>query len=266
MLTFDLHFSLIYMLQRLFFPFLVVTLAMSSCSLNKEFLFRTDEDFVFDVPVIDSTSIDYTIQPNDVISFDLYTNEGAMMLEFTTSAAESPKYALSTSFTYTVNSQGQVEFPVIGMRKISGMTLREVQDFLEAEYNYQFNNPYAIVKVLNRRALVFNAPVGNGQVINLANQGISIIEAIALAGGGGKNGDVSNIKVIRKVEGKQQVYHIDLSRIEGIKYANMSVEAGDIIYIQPTRQLGKEITSDIQPYVTIISALSIAYGVFARVF
>ncbi len=254
------------MFKRLFFPFVIVVLAMSSCSLNKEILFQTDEDYVFDIPVIDSSSIDYRVQANDVISFDLYTNEGAMMLEFTTSGSETPKYGTSSTFTYTVNSLGYVEFPVIGLKKISGMTLLQTQDFLEAEYNYQFNGPYAIVKVLNRRAIVFTAPAGNGQVINLENQGISIIEAIALAGGGGKNGNVGNIKVIRKIENVQEVYHIDLSKIDGIKYANMSVEAGDIIYVQPTKQLGREITSDIQPYVSILSGISLIYGIFTRVF
>ena len=146
------------------------------------------------------------------------------------------------------------------------MTVQEAQDFLESEYFYLFNGPYAILKVLNRRAIVFTSPAGNAQVINLESQGISIIEAIALAGGGGKNGNAADIKVIRKVGNKQEVYHLDLSKIEGIRYANMSVEAGDIIYIQQTRQLGREITSDVQPYVTIISAFSIAFGVFSRVF
>ncbi|MBL0316278.1 MAG: polysaccharide biosynthesis/export family protein [Flavobacteriales bacterium] len=254
------------MLKRLFFPFIVLALSVSSCSLNKEFLFKTDEDFVFDVPVIDSSSIDYKIQPHDELSFDLYTNDGAMMLEFTTSSAESPKYGISTSFTYKVNSAGNVEFPVIGERFIAGLTVQQAQDFLEEQYTYQFNKPYAVMKVLNRRAIVFNAPAGNGTVIPLDNEGMSIIEAIAIAGGGGKNGDVSNIKVIRKVAQKQEVYHIDLSTIDGIKYANMSVEAGDIIYVTPTRQLGREIIADVQPYVTIMSGLSIVYGVFSRVF
>lgn len=254
------------MIKSLFLSFIVFSVLFSSCSLNKEFLFKTPEDYVFDVPVIDSSSIDYTVQPNDVISFDLFTNEGAMMLEFTTSGVESPRYATTSSFTFTVNSQGYVEFPVIGMNKITGYTIKEAQDLLEGLYESQFNKPYVIVKVLNRRAIVFNAPPGSGTVIQLEHQGISVIEAIAKAGGGGKNGDVSNIKLIRRVGTEQEVYFIDLSKIEGIKYANMSVESGDIIYIQPTRQLGKEITSDIQPYVSIVSALSLAYAVFARIF
>jgi polysaccharide export outer membrane protein len=266
MLTFGHPYPEIIMLKRLIFPMIILTLSVSSCSINKEFLFKTDEDYVFDVPVIDSSSIDYRIQIHDELSFDLYTNEGAMMLEFTTSSAESPKYGVTSSFTYLVNSKGYVEFPVIGERKIVGMTIREAQEFLEEAFTYQFNRPYAVMKVLNRRAMVFNAPVGSGVVITLNYEGISIIEAIALAGGGGKNGDVSNIKVIRRVEQKQEVYHIDLSTIDGIKYANMSVEAGDIIYVQPTRQLGREIITDVQPYVTLMSSIAIVYGVFARVF
>lgn len=251
--------------KRLFF-FLSAVIAFSSCTLNKEFMFKTDEDYVFDVPVIDSSSIDYKIQTNDVISFDLFTNDGAIMLEYTTSSVEAPRYAVGNSFQFTVNAQGFVEFPVIGMKEIVGMTIAEAQDFLEAEFDSQFNDPYVIVKVLNRRAIVFTAPAGSGSVIVLQNQGISIIEAIAMAGGLGKNGRADDIKVIRKVGKEQEVYHIDLSKIDGIKYANMSVEAGDIIYVQQTRQLGKEITTDIQPYVAIISAFSLAASFFAVFF
>jgi polysaccharide biosynthesis/export protein len=265
MLTFGAQFAKMHMFRNLFFLLIAISVVFSSCTINKEFMFKTPEDYTFDVPAIDSSSIDYKIQPNDIISFEVYTNEGAMMLEFTTSGVEPSGYRMGVGFQYTVDSQGQVEFPVIGLQKISGMTVGQAQDFVEDSYEYQFNGPYVVMKVLNRRAIVFTSPAGSGTVIDLANQGISVIEAIALAGGLGDNGDASDIKIIRKVGTKQEVYLVDLSKIEGIKYANMAVEAGDIIYVQQTRQLGKEIVQDVQPYVALLSALSLALAVALRV-
>jgi len=227
-------------------------------------MFKTDDDYVFDVPVIDSTTIDYKIQSNDIISFEVYTNEGAMMLEFTTSGVEPSNYRLGLGFQYTVDSQGMVEFPVIGNQVIQGMTVREAQDFIEDLYEPQFNGPYVVMKVLNRRAIVFTSPAGSAKVINLTNEGVSVIEAIALAGGLGDNGDAADIKIIRKINNTQEVYKIDLSQIEGIKYANLAVEAGDIIYVQQTRQLGKAIFQEVQPYIAIFSAISLAVAVAMR--
>lgn len=254
------------MLRRLFVALVAITVFFSSCTINKEFMFRTPEEYVYDVPAIDSTTIDYRIQPNDIILFEVYTNEGAMMLEFTTSGVESSGYKVGVGFQYTVDSQGMVEFPVIGKKVITGLTVQEAQDFIEDSYEFQFNGPYVVLKVMNRRAIMFTSPAGNGKVIDLRNEGISIIEALALAGGPGNNGDVSDIKVIRKVGGKQEVYLIDLSTIDGIKYANMAVEAGDIIYVQQTRQLGGEIVQDVQPYIALLSSVTLAIALFSRIF
>lgn len=254
------------MLRRLFFPLVVMTIVFSSCSINKEFMFKTPEDYVFDIPEIDSTSIDYRIQQHDIILFEVYTNEGAMMLEFTTSGVESSGYKLGVGFQYTVDSQGMVEFPVIGKKVITGLTVQEAQDFIEDAYEFQFNGPYVVLKVMNRRAIMFTSPAGSGKVIDLSNEGISVIEALALAGGSGNNGDVSDIKIIRSVGNEQEVYKIDLSTIDGIKYSNMAVEAGDIIYVQQTRQLGGQIVQDIQPYLALVSSITLAFAVFSRIF
>ena len=65
--------------------FVVGVLLLASCNINKQFMFRTPEDFAFDIPAIDSTSSDYRIRGNELISFDLYTADGAKVLEPTTS-------------------------------------------------------------------------------------------------------------------------------------------------------------------------------------
>jgi polysaccharide export outer membrane protein len=254
------------MLTRLLLGVAMCAIFFSSCTINKDFMFKTDKDYVFDQLVIDSTSIDYKISRTDVLAFDLYTNEGALMLQFTTSDLETPKYGGSREFTFTVDAEGYVEFPVIGRRFVVGKTIKQLQDYLEELYAFQFKNPYAIVKVLNRRCIVFVGNGAQGTVVALENNGISIIEAIALAGGGQNYANVSKIKLIRKVNNEQQVYQIDLSTIEGIKYANLSVQAGDIIHISQEPQVGREILQDIQPFTSIISSLVLTYGILARIF
>jgi polysaccharide export outer membrane protein len=219
-------------------------------------MFKVPKDYVFDVPVIDSASIDYRIQPNDVISFELFTNEGALMIEVSTSSSESQSNIRKANIEYLVNSQGFVEFPVIGMQKLSGLTIAEAQEYIEDLYSPQLNSPYVQLKVMNRRAIVFTSPTGDGQVLPLGAESISVIEAIAKSGGVGQNAEADNIKLFRKSEtGERLTYHIDLSTIDGIRYADMSVEAGDIIYVQSRKRIGQQISVEIRSYVFLVSGI-----------
>jgi polysaccharide export outer membrane protein len=239
----------------------------ASCGINSEFMFKTPKDFVFDVPVIDSSSIDYKIQPNDVISFEIYTNEGALMLEVSTSSVDAQSGVRDANIEYLVNSQGYVEFPSIGMHKVSGLSIAEAQDYIEDLYTPQFNRPYVKLEVMNRRAIIFTSPAGNGSVLQLGKESISVIEALASSGGIGQNGKADDIKLIRKLEnGERMIYHLDLSTIEGVRYADMSVEAGDIIYVEARKRVGQQLAGEVRTYTFLLSGIFLLLTLPQRIF
>ncbi len=239
----------------------------ASCGINSEFLFKPPKDFVYDVPVIDSSSIDYRIQPNDVITFEIYTSEGAVMLEGSTSSVDGNASAKEANIKYLVNSQGFVEFPIIGLNKLSGLTIAEAQKYIEDLYTPQFNRPYVKLKVTNRRAIVFTSPAGSGSVLQLGEESISVVEALAKSGGIGSFGKADDIKLIRKVEsGERLIYHIDLSTIDGLRYADMSVEAGDIIYVQPRARISQQVSAEVRSWTFLISSVLILLTLQERLF
>jgi len=227
-------------------------------------MFKHEKDFVFDMLVMDSTSSAYTIVPNDVLEFDLYTNNGAVVLEFTTSSSSITKIGSSGSINYVVDRDGYTEFPVIGRTYVRGLTVIEVQDLLEELYSFQFNAPYAKVTVLNRRIVIYNGGGGNGNVVSLGNNTVNLIEALALAGGLNVDAYATRIKLFRKVNGKQEVYLIDLSTIEGIRYSNFIVLGGDIIYVDSVPSVAREVSLDILPYVQVVTSIVLVFGVFTR--
>jgi polysaccharide biosynthesis/export protein len=240
-------------------------LFLGSCSINKNLMFKTDDEFVFDEINFDSTNVEYRISPNDLLIIEVFTNEGAIILEFTTSATSRPQNLAKPEVIYTVNKDGFAELPGIGLQKLEGLTIMEAQDFLEEKFGLLFNRPFCQVKVVNRRAMVFPGTGGEGIVIPLVNPNISIIEALALAGGISERGDASKVKLVRgRTVEEQKVFLIDLSTIEGIKYANMAVQAGDIIYVEPTPQIPLEVLKDAQPFFQFFTGLGFAYFVIFR--
>lgn len=252
--------------MKSFWTLVIGCLLLSSCSINKDFMFRHDEEYVFDTPVIDSTNADYTIVPHDVLEFDLYTNNGAVVLEFTTSSTSITKIGASGNLEYVVDKDGYAEFPVVGRTYVAGMSVVQVQDLLEQLYSFQFNAPYAKVKVLNRRIIIYNGAGGPGNVVPLGSNTVNLVEALALAGGVSIDGNSSRIKLFRKVNGKHEAYIFDLSTIEGIKYANFTVLGGDIIYVDSVPSIGREALADVQPYVQLLTSIALAYAIFARLF
>jgi polysaccharide biosynthesis/export protein len=252
-----------FMLRFIFCTFLLSVL-LGACSINTNLMFKTDRDFAFDQIDVDSTNKEYRIAPNDILTVQMYSNEGSLIMEYTTSGVERQRVASDFQFVYPVNAFGYADLPIIGPQKLAGMTIIEAQDFLESLYKVQFNNPYCMVKAMNRRIMVFPGSGGAAAVIPLVNPNVSVIEALALAGGLADRGNASKVKLIRMVDGDQKVYLMNLATIEGIRYANMAVQAGDIVYVDPTPSIGVEIVKDLQPLLTLLTAAAIVFTLATR--
>ena len=134
-------------------------------------------------------------------------------------------------------------------------------------YTPQFNRPYVQLKVMNRRAIIFTSPAGSGSVLQLGKESISVVEALAKSGGIGQYGKADDITLMRKMEGgERQVFHIDLSTIEGVRYADMSVEAGDIIYVQPRKRISQQVSAEARSWTFLISGVILLLTLPQRIF
>lgn len=238
--------------------------ALASCTINKNLMFKTDREFAFNQLNVDSSNTEYRIAPNDFITVSVFTNDGNLLMENTTTSAERSRVITIPDYYYQVDVKGEVDLPIVGVQNLSGMTIIEAQRYLQDIYSVQYNKPYIVLRVINRRIMVFPGSGGEARVIPLVNSNVSLIEAIALAGGVDLRGNASRVKLIRTVGEKQEVYLIDLSTIEGIQYAHFPVQAGDIVYVEPTPDIGQEILRDLQPIFQILASTILIYVVFTQ--
>jgi len=238
----------------------LVALSFGSCSINKNIMFRTDTEYTFDKPDFDSTNTQYKLAPNDYLSIHVFSGKGAMVFDYSTSSVDRMPLYMGFDLYYVVRPDGTVDLPIIGVVTIAGKTIPEAQDFLASMYT-NYVNPFVILKVLNRRCMVFTGEGSIGTVVPLLNPNISLIEAIALAGGIQERGNAAKIKLIRRVGDKDYVYRINLRTIEGIQDARTVVQAGDIIYVEPVPQLANEFVRDIAPIVSLVSSTLVLYFV-----
>lgn len=231
-------------------------------------MFRTPHDYPYNV---DQTigNVEYRIAPNDIIGFSVYTNDGFKLIDLTTSiGAITGQSSSNVNFNsyngaiqFPVEPDGQVKLPIIGKIKISSMTVREAEKMLEEQYATYYNKPFVVLRVVNRRVLVFPGSGGAGRVISIENENTTLIEALALAGGIATTGKARKIKLIRGDTRNPQVMLIDLSTVEGMKQSNLMLQANDIIYVEPVPRISQEILAQITPIVGIITSLLLIYNI-----
>jgi len=229
-------------------------------------MFKTKKDFVYDVPT-QLTYEEYKISPNDIITFYLYTNDGFMIIDLQSLGTNNRTSNVNSRIQvkYLIEEDGYVKLPTLRRVKLAGMTIFEAEDFLEKEYSRDYINPFVILRVLNRRAIVSTGAGGKSQVVMLENANIQLIEALALAGGIVDRGRAKEIKVIRTNGDSLQVFKFDLSKMEGIEAADMIIQANDIIYVEPSPQLASEVLKDLVPILTLFTSMVAAYALVVAV-
>ena len=229
--------------------------SFSSCSILKpSIMLKTGRNYSFSKP--DSLPrYEYKIAPNDILSFKMFSNDGFKLIDMATIGGISNIQARSAGISYLVEHDGLVKLPILGRIKIDGLTIREAELMLEEKYVTFYNSPFVILKATNRRVIIFPGTGSTARVINLSNTNTTLMEALALAGGI-STGKAKRIKLIRGDMRDPKVYLIDLSTIEGMKQANMVIQANDIIYVEPVLALHRALVSEINAYLTLISTVT----------
>ena len=244
------------MIKNLGVWFLIV-LFFSSCTINRNIMFRDTKDFEFEVPY-DTFGKDYVLAPNDKISFRLYTKDGLQLIDPTFlergTSVQAQRF-LTEGITFLIESDGRVNMPLLGRIPITGKNLVEAERYLEDLYADYFNNPYAVLDIINNRVIVSPGGGGTAQVINLVNNNTTVMEILAMAGGITDEGNAKEIKLIRKKGDERLVYKMDLSTLEGLEMADMIVQANDIVYVQPVRNYAREAIVELGPYLSLISSI-----------
>lgn len=251
-------------MSRIVLYLFVTAMVLPGCrNLNPSVMFKTPEDYNFQV---DQTigNIEYRIAPNDILEVSVFTNDGFKLVDLTATTGLPGTGSTDvgeSAVQYKVEIDGYVKLPIIQKVKIRDMTVREAEKYLEQQYATYYTKPFVLMKVVNRRVLVFPGQGGTGRVINLLNENTSLIEALALAGGIATTGKAYRIKLIRGDYRNPSVQIIDLSTVEGMKQSNLLLQANDIIYVEPIPKIAQGVLAEITPIVGIITSFFLVYNI-----
>ncbi|MEM9024555.1 MAG: polysaccharide biosynthesis/export family protein [Bacteroidota bacterium] len=244
-------------MKKTWFLWIAVALLSSSCSrwFNPSVMMQTDDEYPYATMPDSLPPPPYRIQPNDILNFSLFAKGGFRIIDLT-SLEKTQNLSLdrNRSLEYLVELDGRVKLPIIGRVHLDSMTIQEAETMLEQQYATFYNEPFVTLKVINKRVTVFPGRGGTAQVVPLPNNNINVIEAIALAGGISSNGKAHKVKLVRGELNDPLVFNLDLSTMEGVKAANLTVQPGDIIYVNPSLDIQDQLLTNTAQVLGIISS------------
>lgn len=139
----------------------------------------------------------------------------------------------STPSEYTVNSDGNINFPVLGQIHAKGLTHQELVTDIEGRLRRFLTDPLVSVTLKNFNVSVLGEVKSPGQHQS-ATQKLNVFQALALAGDMTEYGNRTKVKLIRSQEGAQDlVMNLDLSRSDIVNSPFYYLQQNDILYIEP---------------------------------
>jgi polysaccharide export outer membrane protein len=204
----------------------------------------------------------YHLSPTDAVSFKILSNEGFKLVDLAPN--QTMQSFTGSTIETTVEPDGTIKVPLIGRVKVAGLTTRETEQLLETRFSEFYVGPYILLRVTNKRVIVFPGNAGTARVVNILNNNTTVFEALAMAGGITEDGRAYRVKLVRKADPKPKVYLMDLSTIDGLRDGNTVVLANDIIYVEPRNRVGQRVSSEILPYITVLSSFFLIYTYYIR--
>ncbi len=177
----------------------------------------------------------HTINVDDILKVDVTSIEPLLTQQFNTNnSTNSISNKESMLYNgYLVNSEGYINFPVIGKIMVIGKTLDECRTAIKSKIEDTgiLINPTVDVKLLNAHFTVLGEVNRPGRYEYLKNN-MNIFTALGIAGDLTINGKRKEIKIIRDQNGKKSISEIDITNTDFLK-TNYQIFSGDIIIVKP---------------------------------
>lgn len=219
---------------------------LSACVPNKKYVYLQKNDvnkknLPKDTAVrsYNLSEFDYRIQPNDAL-FIRFASITPEEFDFLSQIDDRTGGGGTGNNAFIINSElvnedGYIRFPEIGTVKVSGMTIFQIQDTLQALANQYLESPIVRVRLVNFRFTVLGEVPLEGTHVTLNNR-VTLPEALGLAGGLGELADRENIKIIRQRDGIAQVAYVNLLDENLVNSPYYYINQGDVFIVPALKQ------------------------------
>lgn len=187
---------------------------------------------------------DAKIMPKDELTITVNTTNAEASLPFNLlmQNAYQQGRTLSTGggtlMPYLVDTEGCINYPIIGRLHVAGLTKRECERLIQEKiqpYLAESENPIVTVRMSSYSISVLGEVARPGSYM-VSREEINIFEALAQAGDLTIYGVRDRVKLIRKdASGKKEIHTLNLNDADIVNSPYYYLQQNDVVYVEPNK-------------------------------
>jgi len=181
------------------------------------------------------------IQTDDILSITVQTLDATSTTSMnqtstgTSGSSSSPAEATTTAVSgFLVDKEGNVEIPILGKVKVSGLTTSEAKEVVRTRASKYYKEPTVQLRFANYKITVLGE-VTKPASYNLPYEKVTVLDAISMAGDLTIYGKRNNILLLRDNDGKKDVVRLDLNSSTILSSPYFYLQQNDVIYVEPSK-------------------------------
>jgi polysaccharide export outer membrane protein len=214
--------------------YLSITLILASCGSKQDVVYFQNVDTVGSSKSI--FNYNPVIRYDDMLTINVAALDQDAVRPFNLPAVsfiqEGGDIGRAAQQTYLVDSNGNIEFPVLGTLKLAGLNRIQATKLLKDMLKEYIKEPIVNIRTVNFTVTVLGE-VHNPGSFTISNDRITILEAIGLAGDLTLQAKRNNILVIREENGKKTYHRIDMTSEDVFNSLAYYLTQNDVIYVEP---------------------------------
>lgn len=239
------------MMKRRLLYSVLLGAALWSCSTPKDITYLQGFDNGMSQQV--QVPVRLTVQPDDKLSIVVTSRDPELAEIFNLpisnyrigmSAANTAGYTSSDSrtATFTVDPDGNIDYPVLGKMQISGLSRAQVAEKIKQAIisSGLLKDPVVIVDFMNATVAVLGDVAHPGQY-PIDRDEMTIFQALGKAGDLNITGMRENVLVVRREDGKEVAHRINLTDVADVMNSPVFyIRQNDVIYVEPNTTMKRE--------------------------
>lgn len=218
-------------------------LALSACGAPQQIAYFQDFNQNPDT-LINLKSAVITAKPTDKLYIGVKSKDPQISQLFNLTGTATTSTVVKDAYYYTVDSKGNIDFPVLGTLHVAGRTREQIAEEIKkvlVERNL-VKDPVVTVSLTNLHYSVMGEVARPGQY-EIEDEKVTILDALSKAGDLTIYGTREDVMVLRQENGHQKIYTINLC--SGNSVFNSPVyylQQNDVVYISPNKTKARQST------------------------
>ncbi len=219
-------------LRARYLLFVLSILLFNSCASKSEVVYFQNADN-FET-LVDNNSFTPKFKVDDLVSIHISTLDNVASAPFNLFRGSSEGGIMPEQVDYLIDQAGEIDFPVIGKIKISGLSPEEVRILLRDELSDYLKDPIINIRLRNFSVTILGE-VKRAGTYAVNGERITILEALGLAGDLTIKGKRDNVLVIRDFDGTKVYTRINLTNKKALSSPVYYLTQNDVVYVEPNK-------------------------------